>query len=221
MQATRAARYDGFADWYDEWRQPSIDEQAAEITALLGPGEGRCLDLGCGTGLLLDALASTGRAPVGMDYSADQLRYARRRSSEIVRGDGAALPFGDGTFRTVVTSWISTDVDDFPAVIAEAARVLQPGGVFLFYGAHPCFNGPHVEWLEDGGVRVHPTYRQPGWHEESPWWGVNVRKRVGMRHHPLADLLNGFIVAGLGIDHVAESGNRPIPVILAIRARKP
>jgi SAM-dependent methyltransferase len=221
MQATRAARYDGFADWYDEWRQPSIDEQGAEITALLGPGEGLCLDLGCGTGLLLDALARTGRVPVGMDYSADQLRYARRRSNEIVRGDGAALPFGDGAFRTVVASWISTDVDDFPAVIAEAARVLEPGGVFLFYGAHPCFNGPHIEWLEDGGVRVHPTYRQTGWHEESPWWGVNVRKRVGMRHHPIADLLNGFVAAGLRIDHVAESGNRPTPVILAIRARKP
>ena len=42
-----------------------------------------------------------------------------------------------------------------------------------------------------------------------------------MRHHPLAELLNGFVGAGLAIEYVAELGDRPIPVVLAIRARKP
>jgi hypothetical protein len=42
-----------------------------------------------------------------------------------------------------------------------------------------------------------------------------------MRHHPLADLLNAFITTGLVIEHVAEPGDRPVPVILAIRAHKP
>ncbi len=109
-----------------------------------------------------------------------------------------------------------------PTIIpVEATRILEPGGVFLFYGAHPCFNGPHAEWLEDGGVRAHPTYRQAGWHAEAPWWGVQVRKRVGMRHHPLAEILTGFAAAGLVIERVAESGPRPVPITLAIRARKP
>src|SRR5207249_299383 len=39
------------------------------------------------------------------------------------------LPFANGTFPAVLTLWISTDVDDFAAVLAEAARVLTPGGV--------------------------------------------------------------------------------------------
>lgn len=220
MKAARAARYDGHADWYDEWRKPNIDGNAREITALLGPGEGLCLDLGCGTGLLTGALASTGRVPVGLDFSADQLRYASRRSRQVVQGDGAELPFGDGTFAAVVASWISTDVDDFPAVVAEAARVLEPGGVFLCYGAHPCFNGPHVEWREDG-VYAHSGYRQAGWHRESPWWGFNVRRRVGMRHHSLADVLNAFIAARLTMEHVVESGGTPVPNTIGIRARKP
>jgi hypothetical protein len=112
-------------------------------------------------------------------------------------------------------------VDDFTAVLVEAARVLQPGGVLACYGAHPCFNGPHIEWLDDGGVRAHPRYRQSGWHEESPWWGAYVRRRVGMRHHPLAELLTGFLRANLHIEDVAEAGDRVIPTILAIRARKP
>jgi len=139
----------------------------------------------------------------------------------VLQGDGAALPFGDGTFGAVAALWISTDVDDFGAVLAEAARVLEPGGVFLFYGAHRCFNGPHVEWLEDGGVRAHPAYRQAGWHAEAPWRGVQVRKRAGMRHHPLAGILTGFAAAGLVIGRVAGSGLRPVPVTLAVRVREP
>jgi SAM-dependent methyltransferase len=216
-----AARYDGHASWYDEWRAGHVGGNAREIADLLGPGDGACLDLGCGTGLLLDALTATGRTVIGLDMSADQLRFASQRSRQVVQGDGAALPFKDSSFETVVASWISTDVDDFGAVLAEAARVVLPGGVFLFYGAHPCFNGPHIEWLEDGGVRAHPAYRLTGWHASSPWWGVNVRARVGMRHHPLADVLNAFIASGLAIEHVAETGDRPVPNTLAIRARKP
>jgi SAM-dependent methyltransferase len=216
-----AARYDGYADWYDEWRIPSFEGNAAEVIELLGPGTGLCLDLGCGTWLFLNVLAATGRTAVGLDRSGDQLRGARRRSARVLQGDGAALPFGDGSFGAVATLWISTDVDDFGAILAEATRILEPGGAFLFYSAHPCFNGPHIEWLEDGGVRAHPTYRQVGWHAEAPWWGVQVRKRVGMRHHPLAEILMGFAAAGLPIERVAESGPRPVPITLVIRARKP
>lgn len=218
---TTTARYDGHADWYDEWRAAHVDVNAAEIAQLLGPGDGLCLDLGCGTGLLFDALAATGRQVIGLDRSADQLRHARRRSRRVVHGDGAVLPFRDAAFSSVLASWISTDVDDFGNVLAEAARVLAPGGTFLFYGAHPCFNGPHIEWLDDGGVRAHPTYREVGWHAEAPWFGIYVRKRVGMRHHPLADILNAFIAVGLDIDHVAESGSQAVPNTMAIRARKP
>jgi SAM-dependent methyltransferase len=215
------ARYDGHADWYDSWNQPHAERGGPEVRDLLGPGEGICLDLGCGGGHYFDALAATGRTVVGLDYSADQLRFAARRSRHVVRADAAALPFADRTFTAVAAMWISTDVDDFGPVMAEAARVLTPGGVLVFFGAHPCFNGPHVEWLEDGGVRAHPAYRQAGWHQRSPWWGTFVRARVGMRHHPLADLLNAFTLAGLAIEHVVERGDKEVPTILGIRARKP
>ena len=215
-----SARYDGYADWYDNWNKPNAEHNAAKIAELLGPGEGLCLDLGCGGGLYFEMLAATGRTVVGLDRSADQLRIARGRSRQVVQSDGAALPFADGTFQTVVALWISTDVDDFGVVLTEANRVLAPGGLLLFYGAHPCFNGPHVQWLEDGGVIAHPTYRLAGWHQQAPWWGDYVRKRVGMRHHSLAEIFNAFVFTGLAIERVAELGERPVPVILAIRARR-
>ena len=220
MPSTRS-RYDGHADWYDGWNKSHAERNAPDVLALLGPGDGLCLDLGCGGGLYFDVLAATGRTVVGLDRSADQLRIARGRNRQIVQGDAAALPFADGTFRAVATLWISTDVDDFTLVLAEASRVLVPGGRLVFYGAHPCFNGPHTQLLDDGGILAHPTYRQAGWHQEAPWWGPYVRKRVGVRHHPLAELLNAFIRTGLVIEHVAEPGDRPVPVNLAIRARKP
>jgi len=214
-------RYDGHAEWYDDWNRPHAERNASEVRELLGSSDGLCLDLGCGSGHYFDALAATGQIVVGLDRSADQLRIAHRRSRLIVQGDAAALPFRDGTFATVAALFISTDVDDFATVLAEAARVLKPSGMVAFYGVHPCFNGPHTQLLEDGGMLAHPTYRIAGWHQEAPWWGPYVRRRVGMRHHPLAELINAFIGAGLLLEHVAEHGDRSIPTILAIRARKP
>src|ERR1044071_2230269 len=218
---TARARYDGHADWYDSWNKPNAERNAPDLLELLGQGEGPCLDLGCGSGHYFGVIASTGRTVVGLDYSADQLRIALNRSRRLVQGDAAVLPFADSTFLTVATMWTSTDVDDFGAVLREAARVLEPGGLFVFHGAHPCFNGPHVQWMDDGGIRAHPTYRFTGWHSAAPWWGEYIRKRVEMCHHPLAGLVNAFISAGLVIEYMAELGDRPVPAILGIRARKP
>jgi SAM-dependent methyltransferase len=221
MSFAGTPRYDGLADWYDEFNAPAAANNAEDLVHLLGPGHGSCLDLGCGTGQYLKAIESTGRTVVGVDLSADQLRLAQSRAPRVARADMARLPFRDGAFRTVTAMWISTDVEDVTAVLAEAARVLEPAGMLLFSGVHPCFNGPQIEARDDDARIIHPTYREAGWHAEAPWWGENIRRRVGMRHVPLAELLNGFAAAGLIIDHVVEPERTPIPWALTIRAFKP
>lgn len=218
-----AARYDGFADWYEEFNTPGVAANAAVISGLLGPGEGRCLDLGCGTGLYFDAVRATGRIPFGVDRSADQLRFARERGL-CVQGDAAAIPFADHAFRTVLMVWISTDVDDLAAVVREAVRVLRPGGRAVFLGAHPCFMGPHIEYREDGGRLIHPTYRLAAWHPRQPWWtgGAGLRNRVGMRHVPLAEFLHAFLDAGLTVERVVEpEPHRAVPGALGLRLALP
>lgn len=90
--------------------------------------------------------------------------------------------------------WLSTDVDDFGAVLREVVRVMCAGGLLVFYGVHPCFNGPFVENRDDGATIVYPTYRSARWHEPAPWWGLDgIRRRTGMRHLPLAELFNAFL----------------------------
>ncbi|MEV0148261.1 MULTISPECIES: class I SAM-dependent methyltransferase [unclassified Nonomuraea] len=214
------ARYEGHAEWYDSYVESGAAANVDWIADLLGPGEGLCLDIDCGTGLYLDTIRSTGRTVVGLDRSADQLRRARQRDrAPLLRSDALALPFAADTFGTVTALWVSTDIGDFAGLLKEAARVLLPGGLLLFYGVHPCFNGPHIEVREDGAVVIHPTYRIKGWHERSPWWRAGgIRERVGMSHVPLPDLINAFIDAELSIDRVYEPREHPIPTVLAVKA---
>jgi ubiquinone/menaquinone biosynthesis C-methylase UbiE len=215
-------RYDGMAAWYEEYNATAAAANRDAVVALLGPGEGWCLDLGCGTGHYFEAIRATGRSVVGLDRSGDQLRLAAQRDRHVVQGDAAALPFADGVFPTVVSLFASTDVDDWGRVVREAARVLRPGGLFAFFGVHPCFNGPHVENREDGARIVHPTYRKAGRHESAPWWGSGgIRERVGMRHLPLAEFFNSVLGAGLRIEQVSEPRDEPVPYVLALKARRP
>jgi SAM-dependent methyltransferase len=216
---TIEARYDGHADWYDAYNEAAARSNAAELAALLGSGDGLCLDIGCGTGQYFDTIRSTGRTPIGVDFSTDQLRVAARRNPALARADAARLPFADSVFPTVVMMWLSTDVDDFRVVVADAARVLAPDGLFVFHGVHPCFNGPAVQAREDGGLIVHPTYRRSGWYDSAPWWKQGIRRRTGMRHLSLAELLNAFLGVGLVLDRVAEPGQHAVPSAIAIRAR--
>jgi hypothetical protein len=98
------ARYDGLADWYETWSErPAVagfsSEAAAAVVRLLGPGPGRCLDVGCGGGRLLVALSEAGWTPSGTDLSEDQLRVAGRRAggiecARVLRGGGAFVYAG-------------------------------------------------------------------------------------------------------------------------------
>ena len=92
------------------------------------------LDLGCGGGLVAEALAQRGCAVLGVDASLPSLRTARRHARAggarvaYVSGDAARLPLGDGAVDAVVAADVLEHVDDLAAVLREVARVLRPGG---------------------------------------------------------------------------------------------
>lgn len=96
----------------------------------------RWLDLGCGTGYFSRALAS--RFPAGegiaLDIAEGMLRHARPLggAGHFVAGDAERLPFGCETQALVFSSLALQWCEDFAAVLSEARRVLQPGGVLAF-----------------------------------------------------------------------------------------
>lgn len=215
------ARYDGLAAWYEAIAQPSVDLSRRDLVNLLGPDDGLCLDLGCGTGLYGEILQGTGRTVVGVDISRDQLRLAKTREV-VTAADASQLPFHDASFDDVACIWVHGDLDDLPKVLAEVARVLRPGGRLLLFGVHPCFNGPCVENHDDGGRTVHPNYRQSGWHQNAPWWSDGgIRQTVGARHRTLAELLNDVLSSPLHLLRVDEPRNDPVPAALALLAERP
>jgi ubiquinone/menaquinone biosynthesis C-methylase UbiE len=219
------ARYDGIADWYDQrvGAQPGTTTVADVALALLGPGAGSLLDVGCGTGLVFAPLVEAGWRVTGLDASADQLRVAgdraRQLGIELIKGDASALPFAAASFDAACLLRVLTDVDDTTMVLREAARVVRPGGPIIVVTAHPCFIGPTVRVTADGSREVLPGYRTAGWHSSGPGIGDGIRSRVGVRHVPLAELLNALAAADLHLDTAVEPDDEPIPTLLAMRAR--
>jgi ubiquinone/menaquinone biosynthesis C-methylase UbiE len=219
------SRYDGQTEWYDECARGDVfTELRRRVVDLLGPPSGRCLDLGCGTGLTVPLLRERGWHVVGVDVSATQLARARERlgaEAELIAADAHALPFGDGSLDAVVSVLTHTDLDDLNRVFAEIYRVLRPGGVLVYAGVHPAFASPNVEPQEDGTWLVRTGYRREGWQTVSrdpdkP----GVRSRVGINHTTLASLLNALITAGFAPQLFDEPGSRDPPLFLAFRAAK-
>ncbi|WP_242417931.1 class I SAM-dependent methyltransferase, partial [Frankia sp. CpI1-P] len=127
------------------------------LARLLGPGQDRlCLDLGCGGGAHAPALAALGWRVIGVDVSARQVDFARRRGVSAVVAGAEELPFADRSLDAVATIMTTTDVDDLPPMFTEAHRVLRPGGRLVVVAAHPCFGGVFVERDDHGSCTVHP-----------------------------------------------------------------
>jgi SAM-dependent methyltransferase len=220
----RVSAYDGSADWYDEHCAAFTLQATAAIRKLVGPGGGRCLDVGCGTGLHLATLVDLGWAVVGVDSSGDQLRRARERAGdkiELVEADATDLPFPDDTFDAVLTAFTHTDIDDFGALLRETARVLRPRGRLAFVGLHPCFVGPHARFVgDDDPPELHPGYDDRRRRYEAP--GVSpegLRARVGAVHLPLGELMQAFLSTGFSLHAFEELGDGLYPRVIAIGAR--
>ena len=219
-----AARYDGVVDWYEEFRPALSDVEMGVLERYLGPGPGRCLDLGCGTGVAIPTLKRLGWTVVGVDVSEGMLERARAHGAELVRAAGDALPFADAGFDAVVSIWTHTDVDDFPAVVREAARVLAGTGPLVYVGAHPCFVGPHSRFIAAEGVpELHPGYRSTDRYDDGPAIGPEgLRARVGATHLPLGPFLGAFLDAGFRIERFEEldPDESRYPFRLALGARR-
>lgn len=128
------------ADW-DEMRALDLPAQAVEdaLLALIPAGpHGRLLDIGTGTGRVVELLAPRVRQALGVDASKAMLALARARLSgpgfahcAVRLADMYRLPLADQSFDTVVLQMVLHHAEDPAGAVAEATRVLAPGGRLL------------------------------------------------------------------------------------------
>ena len=135
------------AERWDEMRSLHTAEDAVEAAILELAGEGpfeRLVDLGSGTGRMLTLLGGRARASIGLDNSRQMLNLARShvaaaglKGCELRHGDilGTGLP--DGCADLVVTHQVLHYLSDPAAAVAEAARLVAPGGRVLIIDFAP------------------------------------------------------------------------------------
>lgn len=174
------------ADW-DRIRQLHIAD--GEVEAAIGRALGSekiasHLDIGTGTGRLLELLAEQSERAVGVDLSFDMLAVARanldrsgHRHVQLRPGDVYSLPFDRGSFDLVTIHQVLHYLEEPGRAIAEAARVLAPGGRLLVVDFAPheleFLRAEHAhrrlgfatdqmsQWLNEAGIRKLETHELP------------------------------------------------------------
>jgi len=134
--AARTGRYGSPPDDAGEVARSADSEGEAAFFSSAVAGRRRILDVGCGPGGLLVALADCVKAVWGIDAAPSMLGLARQTVTAsgianvyLARGLAEALPFADGAFDGFAISGTLESVADPAAVLAEVARVSAPGAV--------------------------------------------------------------------------------------------
>lgn len=201
------------------WGPEGLDEVDAHLLGADLAGR-RALEVGCGAGQCSRWLAAQGAQPVAFDISAAQLAHARaidvRRAGvgsigtarpgagpriPLVQADAGSLPFSDATFDLACSAYGAVPfVADSASVMREVARVLRPGGRWVFSVTHP------VRWCfpddpgEAGLVASEPYWdRTPYVEQDSAGMATYVE-----HHRTLGDRVREISAAGMHLVGLVE-----------------
>ncbi|HEY1348737.1 MAG TPA: methyltransferase domain-containing protein [Ktedonobacteraceae bacterium] len=236
------ALYDDIADWYDNYLRENVLYSESVLPTLLeltGDVRGqRICDLACGQGWIARELAGRGAQVMGVDLSGRLLLLARRYEeqaplgitylqADAQQGDVLALSAFDGC----ICIWSLADMPELTAVVHTMWQLLRSEGWVVLAVTHPCFETPHSRWVT---ADDHSVARLVGGYFNEGFWQTQhggVRSRVGAYHRTLSTYLNTLADAGFVFERMRESmatgerarqvlGNREVPSVLYIRARK-
>jgi SAM-dependent methyltransferase len=132
---------DAMASEYDR-QTPWTRMRLENVRLLVDPRPGdRILDVGSAAGAIAHYLSTLGCEAVGVDLSETGVARARERYPQLrfEVADAAALPFADGSFDKVVAADVTEHLDDgaLRGMLAEARRVLRPGGTLSIHTPNP------------------------------------------------------------------------------------
>jgi ubiquinone/menaquinone biosynthesis C-methylase UbiE len=223
---TRLAR-GGYDVYRDHLNTPAFLSMLPDVRGLSG------LDIGCGEGHNTRLVAGRGARVSAIDISETFIQYAKQEEDRAPQridyqvASAVDLPFGDAFFDFAVAFMSLMDVPETERVLAEARRVLRPGGFLQFSIEHPCFATPHRRNLRNPAglsyaVEVGDYFRQL--HGEVTEWifgAAPQNVREGLRRfrtprftRPIGQWLNLLLETGFMIERVEE----PRPSDEAVRA---
>ena len=151
---TRLTRM-GYDIYRDHFNTPAFFAMLPNVNGLCG------LDIGCGEGYNTRLLAKSGARMTAIDIAEVFVRHAQQAETDEPLGidyrvaSAVELPFGDATFDFVTGFMSLMDVPETDRVLAEAHRVIKPGGFLQFSISHPCFDTPHRRNLRDANHRTY------------------------------------------------------------------
>jgi SAM-dependent methyltransferase len=194
---------DGFTDGAD----PEYEEQILPLAAECLAGARRVLDVGTGDGQVARLACRLGaEVVVGADPTRAQLAVAQERACGplYVRSVGESLPFRAAAFDAAVACLVFEHIPDHVQAIAEVARILEPGGRFVFLLNHPLLQAPNSGWvidhiLDEQYWRVGP-YLTPDVTMEELAPGVTLP----FVHRPLSHYVNAMARSGLLVERMEE-----------------
>ncbi|WP_369201901.1 class I SAM-dependent methyltransferase [Streptomyces sp. PU-14G] len=197
------------------WGPEGLDEAEAR---LLGPAERlrglRVLEVGAGAAQCSRWLAGQGARPVALDLSHRQLQHALRigegQDGEGQGGDGAlplveadarALPFAAGSFDLACSAFGAIPfVADPERVFAEVARVLRPGGRWVFSLTHPLRWALPDEPGPEGLTILHSYFDRTPYVEQD----AGGRAVYAEHHRTMGDRVRDLVGAGFRLDDLVE-----------------
>ncbi len=226
---------DGFTGGAD----PEYEEQILPLASAHLAGARRVLDVGTGEGQVARlAIAVGATAVVGIDPTWAQVREAVARGGGPAygRAGAAALPFARASFDAVVACLVFEHIEAVDDAIAEVARVVAPGGRFLFFLNHPLLQTPNSGWIDDQVLEPPEQYWRIGPYLVEDTTVEEVEKGVFIPfiHRPLSRYVNALAEHGLVVTRMEEPAPPPgflaraaeyvaaatIPRLLFLRAEK-
>jgi len=202
------------ADWVAWARTPNHDAFWAyrdQLLAFVGRGEGEALDIGCGEGRISRLLKECGYRVAAADPVEQFVAAAAEADSahEYAVAAAADMPFDAGRFDLAVLYNVLMDVDDVPAALREAKRVLSPSGTLFVSIVHPLTDcGRYV----DTGVDA-PYVRMESYFGRRRFDGIEERNGLRMHFAGWSQPLESYVAALEGAGLAITSLREPVPGI--------
>ena len=221
MSGERAAEpdlWESHAVWWQEGFTEGADaEYEEQILPMAAAGLAGCadvLDVGTGEGQVARLAVDRGATRVvGVDPTGAQVleAVARGGGPTYARAGAAALPFPDARFDAVVACLVFEHIEDVDGAIGEVARVLRPGGRFLFFLNHPLLQTPGSGWIDDQTLDPPEQYWRIGPYLTEDDTVEEVEKDVFIPfiHRPLSRYVNALLDAGLRLTRMEEPAPPP------------